>query len=245
VSQLQDVQMHGAGNRFLLHFGEGSLATLLQKASDCDGLLLVQNDEHADARMRIFNADGNEAQQCGNGLRCVALHLVRSRCLVGPTVTVQTLSGIHSCVVHEDRNEVEVTLCTPKSGAASCNVDALAISDLPDLQFVNVGNPNAVLWTTEDPIELRKEWGETIVQHGAFLEGMNLHVARRDAAQFATCASWERGVGPTLASGTGGASVFVASNAKEQMYVSSLGGTLAYHFDTHGNIVMSGPAGYV
>jgi diaminopimelate epimerase len=155
----------------------------------------------------------------------------------GPNVTIKTLSGISKCIVHEC-NEVSVTLCKPM-------IESIHIDEFPNLNFVNMGNPNAVFWTEENPLRLRDEFGEKISTNPEFQEGMNVHFARKDASQYATCASWERGVGPTLASGTGGASVFATSNADGAYYVSSQGGTLQYHLNEAGVVVMGGPAGYV
>lgn len=236
--------MHGAGNRFLIHFGTTPINDLLGKLDGADGLLVVQSDDNG-VQMRIYNADGNEAEQCGNGLRCVALHLVRSRCVLGDEVVINTAGGTCPCLVHEDRSEVEVTLCIPQQGPTACKVAASASSNVPELTFVNVGNPNAVLWTQDDPIGVRDNLGDALLNNPAFTQGMNVHVARRDDEQHATVASWERGVGPTLASGTGGAAVFVAAKAKGPFYVSSLGGMLVFKFNESGEIVKTGPAGYV
>ena len=236
--------MHGAGNRFLIHFGTAPISDLLGNLDGADGLLVVQSDDNG-VQMRIYNADGKEAEQCGNGLRCVALHLVRSRCVRGNEFVINTAAGMCPCLVNEDRNEVEVTLCIPEQGPTACMVEAGASSKLPELTFVNVGNPNAVLWTQDDPIGVRDNLGDELLNNPAFTQGMNVHVARRDDEQHATVASWERGVGPTLASGTGGAAVFVAATVDEPFYVSSLGGTLSYRFNENGEIVKTGPAGYV
>ena len=244
MNTMQDVHMHGAGNRFLIHFGLTPPSKLCQELDGADGVLVVAKDDNG-IHMRIFNADANEAEQCGNGLRCVALHLVRSQVVSGRTVDIQTAAGVSSCVVHEERNAVEVVLCVPAQGPVSCAVDQDQTSTLPAMTFVNVGNPNAVLWTEDDPIEVRDRIGEELSAHPAFTQGMNIHVARRDDDQHASVASWERGVGPTLASGTGGAAVFVAANVDGSFYVSSLGGTLSYRYDDSGTIVKTGPAGYV
>jgi len=238
MNLLKDVRMHGASNHFLLHFGSTPPANSLKNLQGADGLLLIQEDEETDALMRVFNADGSEAEQCGNGLRCVALHLVRMKLVDGPELTIRTLAGVSHCVVREECNEVSVTLCKP-------TVEIKTIAEFPELIFINMGNPNAVYWTEEDPLEVRKEFGETIATHQAFSSGMNVHFARKDAEQYATCASWERGVGETHASGTGGASVFVASKMDGEYLVSSVGGTLSYRLNEDGVVVMSGPAGYV
>lgn len=238
MSFLQDVQMHGASNRFLIHFGDTPPEQLLKNLQGADGLLVVQDDKEADAFMRIYNKDGNEAQQCGNGLRCVALHLVQNKCIRTPELTIRTHAGVSHCVVQEDSNEVSVTLCKPK-------IETMVLEDFPDLVYVHMGNQNAVFWTQEDPLEEREKFGERISTHPEFSDGMNIHFSRRDAEQYATCASWERGVGPTHASGTGGASVFVATQADGVFYVSSQGGTLSYKLNQDGVIVMTGPACYV
>ena len=107
-----------------------------------------------------------------------------------------------------------------------------------------MGNPNAVLWVEEDPQKVRATMGEQIATHKTFTDGMNVHVARRDGTQYATCASYERGVGNTHASGTGGAAVFVGSGVQGPFYVSSVGGTLTYTYNEKGEVVMAGPAGY-
>ena len=238
MSCLQKVRMHGASNQFLLLFSDDTLEQNLKTLQGLDGLLLVQEDEQADAFMRVFNADGCEAEQCGNGLRCVALHLVRNKMVDRADLTIRTLSGISHCTVREECNEVSVTLCKPK-------IEDHYVAEYPDLIYVDIGNPNAVYWTEKDPLEVRSELGELISMHKSFPSGMNVHFARRDAAQFATCASFERGVGETHASGTGGASVFVAAGAEGTFYVSSQGGTLSYQLNDDGIIVMTGPAGYV
>ncbi|MBT4530146.1 MAG: diaminopimelate epimerase [Phycisphaerae bacterium] len=233
-----DVMMHGASNTFLIHFGDETPENLLRNHQDVDGLLVVKNDDIADASMRIYNANGLEAEQCGNGLRCVALHLVRNRMVDGNHVRIKTLSGINPCVVTEGCNEVAVTLSKPI-------VQKTRIDAYPNLKFVDMGNPNAVFWTEEDPLAMREQLGKKLCNLPDFKLGMNVHFARLDEEQYATCASWERGVGPTDASGTGGASVFVTSGKQGTFYVSSVGGTLHYHFDENGNVVLAGPASYL
>jgi len=229
--------MHGASNRFLVHLGDGDSGLLCSQLNGADGLLLVSEDADADACMRIFNADGSEAEQCGNGLRCVALHLVRSKLVHSSNLTIRTLSGVHRCVVRDECNEVEVTLSYPA-------IEQYALEKYPAITYVNMGNPNAIFWTEEDPLVIRERLGATIASNALFTKGMNVHFARRDGEQYATCASFERGVGNTHASGTGGASVFVATGASGPFYVSSVGGTLTYRYNESGEVLMAGPAGY-
>ena len=238
MNDVQNVRMHGASNHFLIHFGDMNPKQLLHHLNGADGLLVIQNDEIGDAYMQIFNADGSEAEQCGNGLRCVALHLVRSKLVESPVVTIRTRSGVSRCVVDESCNEVTVSLCTP-------NANPMSSDAISDLICIDLGNPNAVYWTTSDPIEERQKRGELLSTDSSFPEGMNVHFARRDAEQYATVATWERGVGPTHASGTGGAAVFVTSGAEGPFFVSSQGGTLRYEYDAEGGIEMTGPASYV
>jgi diaminopimelate epimerase len=241
---MPDVVMHGTGNRFLLHFGVGDPQKLLAHCQDVDGVLILTQDKETDLNMQIFNVDGGEAQQCGNGLRCAALHAYRSELVPRTSMTIRTRAGVNHCVVHPERNEVEVLMGYPKVGGDTCGVALDVQAEFPPLQFVNLGNPNAVLWTEEDPLSVREVFGELITNHVGFSEGMNLHVARRDAQNCATIASWERGVGPTLASGTGGASVFVTCTETEPFVVTSVGGSLTYSYTNEGQIRMAGPAVY-
>ncbi|HJN71276.1 MAG: diaminopimelate epimerase [Phycisphaerae bacterium] len=241
---IEDVYMHGTGNKFLIHCGEQEPKVLLQKLHGADGLLILSGNETANLQMRIFNADGTEAEQCGNGLRCAALHAYRSRIVPSTTMTIRTLAGLNTCVVHPERNEVEVTIGFSKSGPLSCNVQVDLIEDLPALEFISMGNPNAVFWTEKEPTEVIEKIGPEVVNHEGFPEGINLHVARFDAPNHATISSWERGVGPTLASGTGGASVFVSSKQPPPFVVTSVGGSLTYTMLGDGQIVMAGAAAY-
>jgi diaminopimelate epimerase len=241
---LEDVFMHGTGNRFLIHCGDQEPEALMDRLQDADGLLILSEDETADLQMKIYNADGTEAEQCGNGLRCAALHAYRSQIVSSTTITIRTLAGLNRCVIHPERNEVEVTIGFAKIGARFSDVELTLIEDLPTLQFVNMGNPNAVLWTEDDPVEVREKFGPVVVKHPGFTQGINLHVARLDSPNHATVATWERGVGPTLASGTGGASVFVSSKQSSPFVVTSIGGSLTYSKLSDGQIAMSGPAVY-
>ena len=239
---LKDVVMHGAGNRFLLHFGPKKPLRLLQSYEGLDGVLSISDSDIADLEMSIFNADGSTAEQCGNGLRCVALHAIRSKYVSGNELTIKTLAGVSRCIVEESKNQVTVDLAAPLLGMSSCHATHSRL--LPNMTYVSFGNPNAVLWTEDDPIDIRTALGEQLATHSAFKQGMNIHFARRDTMTHATCATWERGVGPTLASGTGGAAVFVAANIEGLFQVSSSGGTLSYKFNSAGSVLMTGPAGY-
>ena len=237
--------MHGAGNKFLIHTGNEDPAKLIKNLQGADGLLVLSVDVEADLYMTVYNADGNEVQQCGNGLRCAALHALRSKLVPCEEISIRTVAGINMCRVHLDRNEIEVSIGTPSVGPEQCGVDQGAIADLPSMQFVCMGNPNAVMWTEQDPVEVRGEYGKLVCEHAGFAQGINLHVARLDQDNHATVASWERGVGPTPASGTGGAAVFVSTTRRNPFVVSSLGGSLSYHFADDGQVVMTGPAAYV
>ena len=239
---LEDVVMHGAGNRFLLHFGSKKPLHLLHSYEGLDGVLSISECNDADLEVSILNADGSMAEQCGNGLRCVALHAIRSNYINGNELTIKTLAGMSRCIVKESKNEVTVDLSVPVLGMSSCHATPNQL--LPNMTYVSFGNPNAVLWIEDNPIDIRMALGEQLATHSAFKQGMNIHFARRDTMAHATCATWERGVGPTLASGTGGAAVFVAANVEGLFQVSSFGGTLSYEFNDIGSVLMTGPAGY-
>jgi diaminopimelate epimerase len=208
------------------HFGIGS-----------DGLILIEPSAIADARMRMFNADGSESQMCGNGLRCVAKYvydhdLARNHTefsLPGqgtfPTsLRIETKRGILTVgleladdgLVHQ----VCVNMGQPILDAASIPVAAASptVVNLPlpvggqelSMTCVSMGNPHAVFFCEDlDAIDLNY-LGPIIEHHELFPERVNVHFVKADSPTEFTMKTWERGSGITLACGTGACACAVA-----------------------------------
>jgi len=241
------------------HFGVGS-----------DGLLLMLPSNNADFQMRVFNPDGSEAEACGNGLRCLvkyALHkgLADSQ---AQEISVATISGIRKARLHTAGGNVtalQVGMGEPKFGAEDIpvaigqggNISSTAkpIMDYPvkvddrelALSFVSMGNPHAVyFWqhpVSDFPLS---QVGPKMEQHRMFPNRVNFEVARVVSRKQIEARVWEKGVGETLACGSGACAIAVLARLLD--YINSKvdiklqGGILGVEWDGAGEVFLSGPA---
>jgi diaminopimelate epimerase len=175
-----------------------------------DGVLLVlpPATPAARARMLVLNADGSRPEMCGNGIRCVALHLARRDAAPGITYVIDTDAGPRTCEVerHGDLGDVTVDM-----GRAELTGEHVADLDGKPVTFtcVSVGNPHAIAFDVEASRADLDRFGPSV--SGAFPEGCNVELARRVADGKFEVAVWERGVGQTLACGTGACATAVAA----------------------------------
>ncbi len=207
------------------HFGVGS-----------DGLILITPSEVADARMRMFNADGSEAEMCGNGVRCVAKYVHDHGIAPKPRVTIETGRGVLTLdlTVRNGRAEqVRVDMGEPiiqasdipttLPGEPVVNVplpDWPAARSLPDLltnagseakvTCVSMGNPHAVIYCRDVAKVPLETVGPVLENAPVFPRRINVHFVQVHSAGEATMRTWERGSGITLACGTGACAVAVA-----------------------------------
>ena len=227
-------KMHGAGNDYLyVNAFEEDVAdpeTLAVRMSDrhfgagADGLILCMPPEACgDVRMRIFNADGSEAEMCGNGVRCLAMFTVERGLAAGDTVRVETLAGLRD--VHLLRENGRVV-----RGSVGMGRPVLAPADIPvsvqgdravhvpinvagrDLRMtcVSMGNPHAIFYVDRVADWPLESLGPVIERHEFFPQRVNAHVVEVSAADEVVMRTWERGSGITLACGTGACAVCVA-----------------------------------
>lgn len=248
MSQLAVAKFHGTRNDFVLLDARraprddyGALARWIcdrRSSIGADGLLVVLPSLHADARMRIFNADGSEAEMCGNGIRCVARYVSEQG--GADTLRIETLAGIIETHVVEKGDEYRVRVCIgqPLIQRKPLPFDRAA--------FVSLGNPHVVIFTDDlDDVDLPKT-GEQLQHDPAFPDGTNVHVAvpvnehRLDVRHF------ERGVGLTQACGTGAVASAVAAIARgiasSPVDVHVPGGVLHVEWNGNGPAYMTGPA---
>jgi len=172
-----------------------------------DGVLLVTQSPQADARMIVLNADGSRPEMCGNGLRCVARYLADTRAL-GDTFTVDTDAGVLTCEL------------LTRDGVPWVKLGLGVARALPELQLevrgrqlpfrrISTGNPHAVLFEspfTADEVDEVGPWVSAQIVGGA-----NVEFVTQSAPAALDVVVWERGVGRTLACGTGAAAVGVAA----------------------------------
>ena len=240
------------------HFGVGG-----------DGLLLVLPSVVADFQMRIFNPDGSEAEACGNGLRCLAKYVV-DKGLTSTRVqeiSVETRSGIRRITLHygEDKlTKIQVGMGEPRFGAKDIPVviepgrgNLLDIKPILDyhiivdgeelfLSFVSMGNPHAVyFWQYPVSNFPLSQLGPKIEQHKLFPQRVNFEVARIISRQSIEARVWERGVGETLACGSGACAVAVTAQLHgyidNKVAVKLPGGILEVEWSRGGEVFLSGP----
>jgi diaminopimelate epimerase len=232
------------------HFGVGA-----------DGLILVQNSRVADLKMRIFNPDGSEAEACGNGLRCFAKYGIENG-MVGETdLTVETLPGIRKVNAYMSRGkvkQVKVGMGTPRFQPEQipvrAKVDIIPILNYPlelggdklTLSLISMGNPHAVSFISRPVASFPlAKIGPEVERHPVFPQRANFEVAKVLNREKIEARVWERGVGETLACGSGACAIAVA--ARLLNYVNSEvdiilpGGVLALSWDGVGEVVLSGP----
>jgi diaminopimelate epimerase len=245
-------KMHGALNDFIVVDGRsapiGDIASFARWACDrragigADGVIVLEPSQKADLRMRTVNADGSEAEMCGNGIRCAARWLDENG--EGGSVAFETEGGIVRTDVVARGSEylVRVAMGRPRVGA-------LAISILPDAAFVDVGNPHVVILRDDvDRIDLEGV-AEALQREPRLREGANVHVAAVRGRNALEVRHWERGVGVTMACGTG-AVACVAVAIERELTVSPVevfvpGGRLIVEWDAQGVAYLIGPAALV
>lgn len=221
-----------------------------------DGVLLVGAREGRPF-MRVINADGSVPQMCGNGLRCVALHLVRAGRAGAEPFEIDTDAGPHRVRVDPEAGEVEVWMRAPSLAPRDLPLEATTpwIDEAIDVAgrrvrvtAVSMGNPHAVLFEEHGERELL---GPALERDPRFPERVNVGFARR-TEEGLELAVWERGVGWTMACGTGACAAAVAAVVTGQaprggvLRVALPGGVLHIRVGAEGEPVrMSGPARHV
>ena len=226
-----------------------------------DGLVLICRSEVADAKMRMFNADGSEGKMCGNAIRCIGKYLYDKKIIRKTLVTIETLSGIKYLDLHVtngkvdrvtvnmgkaifDSNKIPVVCDEKEMVSAKCNI--LGVDYL--LTSVSMGNPHSVIYLDEiKDLELDKI-GPSFENNPIYPDKVNTEFVKVIDKNHLEMRVYERGSGETYACGTGACAVVASSiknkicNFNEDIYVKLLGGTLIINIDNSYNVLMTGPA---
>jgi diaminopimelate epimerase len=215
------MKMSGSGNDFILidHrksvLDEKEMKEFAQKVCQrrvsigADGLILIERSEKADFKWRFFNADGSEAEMCGNGGRCAA-RFAWLKGIAGPSLTFETLAGILSAQVNEKRVKLEMT----KPYGLKLEEKVFIEGREHRISSINTGVPHAVLFLEDiEGVDVVK-MGRAIRRHPRFAPaGTNANFVRVESPSGLSLRTYERGVeDETLACGTGAvASALVAA----------------------------------
>jgi len=260
-------KLEAAGNDFVLienkHLPKGSVGHLAKglcrrhTGIGADGLIVLEKGRAAKWRMRIFNADGSDGQTSGNGARCLAHLLFKLRKAGGSRVIFETVRGATEVVRVKD-NYYRVDMGRPVWEAKPIPLNSTKNSFINQpIQVsgrtftgtaVSVGNPHLVLFVEAIPKNWT-EFGKKLEHHRLFPRGANVEFVRAHGKKRATVAVWERGVGETLACGTGSAAVLavgvITGRLSRKAKIKMPGGGLDVEWGTNGHLYLSGPVRYL
>ena len=231
------------------HFGIGS-----------DGLILIENSNVADFKMAIYNADGSQAEMCGNGIRCVAKFVFDKGLTNKENITIETLAGIKQLKLSTENGKVKkvrVDMGEPILEAKKIPVisDKNPVIDLQlqaaDKTFtatcVSMGNPHAITFVNNvEEFDVEK-YGKILEIKKEFPKHSNIEFVELIDKNNIKMRVWERGSGETLACGTGSCASVVAcilnNKTERKVNVHLLGGTLEIEWNKQNNhVYMEGTA---
>jgi diaminopimelate epimerase len=256
-------KMQGLGNDFVV-FDARQRATPMDAAKaraiadrhfgvGCDTLVLITpGDAEADASLRFFNADGGEVESCGNATRCVARLLMDERGLA--RVKLSSRGGMLVCS-DAGKGLVTVDVGVPKlewneiplTEAVDTNKFSLALEggDIP-AAAVLMGNPHCILFVADAAKAPVTQLGPKIEHHPLFPNRINVEFAQIIDRSHIRMRVWERGVGVTMACGTGACATVVAAARRglteRKAEVQLDGGLLMIEWREDGHVLMTGPA---
>ncbi|HWP51706.1 MAG TPA: diaminopimelate epimerase [Clostridia bacterium] len=269
-NKLKFTKMHGCGNDYIYfncfeqlveapevlsvrlsdrHFGVGG-----------DGVILICPSDKADARMRMFNADGSEGKMCGNGTRCIGKYLYEHGIAKKPIVTLETLSGIKTLTLTVEDGivtAVQVDMGAPilepekipvkLKGDRALNVKHMLAGKPQTFTCISMGNPHCIIFTENvDQLDLEKI-GPAHENDSIFPEKVNTEFVEVLNDHTLKMRVWERGSGETLACGTGASATAVAAvlcgfcKINSDITLKLRGGDLVIRY-TGETVLMTGPA---
>ena len=265
-------KMHGIGNDYIYVNcmdreldNPSSLSVEMSKrhfSVGADGLVMICPSDKADAKMRMFNADGSEGKMCGNAIRCVGKYLYDNNIVNKKKLDIETLSGIKHLVLDTDDISGKVKNVTVDMGTASLNpADIPVLSETRVIKApfsvggreysvtcVSMGNPHAVIFTDDvKGLELERI-GPEFENHHMFPERINTEFVRVIDHNTLEMRVWERGSGETYACGTGACASVVAAVVNgicmpdSEITVKLIGGDLKKVCSKELSVTMTGSA---
>lgn len=269
--KLKFTKMHGCGNDYIYfncfeqevadpealsirlsdrHFGIGG-----------DGIVLICPSDVADAKMRMFNADGSEGKMCGNATRCIGKYMYEHGLISKPEMTLETLSGIKILKMTEEDGKITSVrvdmgkailkpseIPTKYTGDTAVSVPLTIDGTDYAVTCVSMGNPHCIVFVDQDvnTLDLPKI-GPSFENHEMFPERINTEFIRVIDDHTLQMRVWERGSGETLACGTGACAAAVASVLNgycpkgEDITIHLIGGELKIRY-TDEAVYLTGPA---
>ena len=260
-------KMHGLGNDFVVIDAVTQnvrvTASMARRLADrhlgigCDQVLVIEppSDKTLDFDYKIFNSDGGEVEQCGNGARCLA-RFIRDRNLSGKnTIQVKTMNRVISLTINKDKlvsvdmgipalepSDVPIVEST-KSTTYAININ----NEQFDISAISMGNPHAVIFVDNVESAPVSKIGQELQSHAQFPKQVNVGFAQVMNRQHLKLRVYERGAGETRACGTGACAAAVAAIqqdlADSPLRIALTGGDLQINWPGEGQpLIMTGPA---
>ncbi|MEM1498393.1 diaminopimelate epimerase [Bacillus velezensis] len=274
MNSFRFTKMHGLGNSYIYvnqfeeQLPEERLSEIAVKVSSIhtgigsDGMILICPSEKAPVKMRIFNNDGSEGKNCGNGLRCVAKYAYEHKLTEETSFFIETLSGLVKADITEDNGivrEVAVDMGEPRltkkelpmlGNEDERTIDETFVIGETELSgtAVSMGNPHIVFPVADINQAPLTTLGPVIEKDPRFPEGVNVEFVETVSADELHFRVWERGSGITQACGTGACAAAVASvlngvsERNRDITVHLAGGDLVINWQDNGHVLMTGPA---
>ncbi len=213
-----------------------------------DGLILIEPAEGAEARMRIFNADGSEAQICGNGLRCVGKYLYDSGLVHKEEMHIMTGAGLKKLTMTVENGRAvaaRADMGEPEIIAARKAIEVCG--RIIHFTCISMGNPHAITFEERAQDDSFYALGPAAEKHEFFPERTNVEFTAVESREKLTVRVWERGSGETMACGSGACAALVAAVveglADRCAQVVLPGGALTIEWNEEDNhVYMTGPA---
>ncbi|MEM3608776.1 MAG: diaminopimelate epimerase [Candidatus Bathyarchaeia archaeon] len=269
VKKLEFWKMHGLGNDYIVvdnrdnKIRDEELSVLAKRLCErrfgvgADGLLLACKSTVADAKMRIFNPDGTEAEMCGNGIRCLAKFCFENKIAKKNPINVETLAGVKETSLNIQNGEVKSVRVDmgkpqferekiPMRGKGTFINQPISLNGKEvRATSLSLGNPHCIIFVDKVDGYPVSDVGPKIERHKLFPNRTNVEFVQIISKKEIRVRTWERGVGETLACGTGACASVVAANLLgkigERATVHLLGGDLKVEY-LNGTVFMDGPA---
>jgi len=263
-------KMHGCGNDYVyVNLFEEQLdnpAEVSIKVSDrhfgigSDGLITIGPSDKADFRMHIYNADGSEAEMCGNGIRCVAKYVYDHKLTDKTEITVETGAGVLTLILYLENGKVQQVrvdmgepILTPAEIPVVSQNDKVIDEPIEvggktwNMTCVSMGNPHAVVFVDDTASFPLEKYGPLFENHERFPKRTNTEFVQVISRTEANMRVWERGSAETWACGTGTCASVMAcilnGKTEDKVLVHLRGGDLTIEYDrTSNHVFMTGPA---
>ncbi|MEM4246428.1 MAG: diaminopimelate epimerase [Candidatus Bathyarchaeia archaeon] len=272
MAELSFWKMHGLGNDYIVidnregALGEDEYPSFARKVCrrrlsiGADGVIAVCRavSPDADFRMRIFNPDGSEAEMCGNGIRCLARYVYEKGLIKSTEIRVETLSGVRTVAVEEEGGSVGAVTVDmgapqfdrpkiPMLGKGTFIDQSLPVGGSSvKASCLSMGNPHCVIFADDLEAAPVESLGPLIEAHSLFPQRVNVEFVKVIDRRSLGVRTWERGVGETLACGTGACASVVAGALNKltsrEVLVHLPGGDLQIEWLGDGRVLMTGPA---